>query len=470
MGAISRRPGRLAFLLAIVVSTGMAAELKDLSLVDAAKAQDAAAVQAIINQQSPVGVAKPDGATALHWAAHWDNLQIADLLLDAGADVNATNELGVTPLSLACINGSAPMVDRLLERGADANHALPTGVTALMTCARTGSVDAVRLLLDRGASVNEQETRWGQTALMWAIAENHPGVVATLVTAGADVDHRSRGEFTPLLFAAQQGNLESASLLLDAGTDVHQVGADGSAALLVAAESGHSDMVQFLLDAGADVNAIGAGRTALHAAVQHARPDIAARLLAGGADVNVRLLSRLPRVPGDLSSTSGPLSVIGATPFWLAAKFTDRGMMRLLVDHGADTRLASEDGTTPLMVAVGIGYVDGYDRYGRQRFDGDSARREENDLEAAKLALALGGDVSTVNQHGQTVMHGAAYLGSDSLVQLLADEGAEIAVADNDGRTPLSIADGFYVGGTFVIQESTAALLCQLGADRSERR
>ena len=122
------------------------------------------------------------------------------------------------------------------------------------------------------------------------------------------------------------------------------------------------------------------------------------------------------------------------------------------------------------MVAVGIGYVDGYDRYGRQRFDGDSARREENDLEAAKLALALGGDVSTVNQHGQTVMHGAAYLGSDSLVQLLADEGAEIAVADNDGRTPLSIADGFYVGGTFVIQESTAALLCQLGADRSERR
>ena len=439
----------------------MAAERKDLSLVDAAKAQDAAAVLALINQQAPVDVAQPDGATALHWAAHWDNLQIADLLLGAGADVdvNATNELGVAPLSLACIDGSAAMVDRLLDRGADANHALPTGVTALMTCARTGSVDAVRLLLDRGASVNEQETRWRQTALMWAIAENHPAVVATLVTAGADVDHRSHGEFTPLLFAAQQGNIESASLLLDAGTDVHQVGSDGSAALLVATESGHSDMVQFLLDAGADVNAIGAGRTALHAAVQHARSDIATRLLAGGADVNVRLRSRLPRVPGDLSSTSGPLSVIGATPFWLAAKFTDRGMMRLLVDHGADTRLASEDGTTPLMVAVGIGYVDGYDRYGRQRFDGDSARREENDLEAAKLALALGGDVSTVNQHGQTVMHGAAYLGSDSLVQLLADDGAEIDVADNDGRTPLSIADGFYVGGTFVIQESTAALL-----------
>ena len=119
------------------------------------------------------------------------------------------------------------------------------------------------------------------------------------------------------------------------------------------------------------------------------------------------------------------------------------------------------------MVAVGIGYVDGYDRYGNLRFDGDSARREQNDLEAAKLALALGGDVMTVNEHGQTVMHGAAYLGGNTIVQFLADQGAEIDRADNDGRTPLSIADGLYVGGTFVIQERTAELLRQLGAVQS---
>ena len=466
MGAISRRPGWLAFLVAIAVSTGMAAERKDLSLVDAARAQDASAVRTLVDQQTPVDVAQPDGATALHWAAHWDNLQIADLLIRAGADVNVTNELGVAPLSLACINGSAEMVERLLDRDADANHALPTGVTSLMTCARTGSVDAVRELLDHGARVNEQERVWGQTALMWAIAERHPHVVATLVAAGADIGHRSHGGFTPLLFAAQQGDVESAGILLDAGIDVNEVGADGSAALLVATESGHTDMVRFLLDAGADVHAIGTGRTALHAAVQAARPDIATVLLDSGADPNARLQSRLPRIAGDLSTLSGPMSWIGATPFWLAAKFTDRDMMRLFADRGADTRLTTEDGTTPLMVAVGIGYVDGYDRYGNLRFDGDSARREQNDLEAAKLALALGGDVTTVNEHGQTVMHGAAYLGGDSIVQFLADQGAEIDRADNDGRTPFSIADGLYVGGTFVIQESTAALLRQLGADQ----
>ena len=473
MRARPRQPGQLAFLLAVVTTTGMAAitamaaERGDLRLVDAARAQDASAVRTLVDQQTPVDVAQPDGATALHWAAHWDNLQIADLLIRAGADVNVTNELGVAPLSLACINGSAEMVGRLLDRDADANHALPTGVTSLMTCARTGSVDAVRNLLDHGARVNEQERVRGQTALMWAIAERHPDVVATLVAAGADIGHRSHGGFTSLLFAAQQGNVESAGILLDAGTDVNEVGADGSAALLVATESGHADMVRFLLDAGADVHAIGTGRTALHAAVQGARPDIATVLLDSGADPNARLQSRLPRIPGDLSTLSGPMSWIGATPFWLAAKFTDREMMRLFADRGADTRLTTEDGTTPLMVAVGIGYVDGYDRYGNLRFDGDSARREQNDLEAAKLALALGGDVMTVNEHGQTVMHGAAYLGGNTIVQFLADQGAEIDRSDNDGRTPLSIADGLYVGGTFVIQESTAELLRQLGAGRS---
>ena len=145
MRARPRLPGQPAFLLAVVTITamaavtGMAAERGDLRLVDAARGQDASAVRTLIDQQTPVDVAQPDGATALHWAAHWDNLQIADLLIRAGADVNVRNELGVAPLSLACINGSAEMVERLLDRDADANHALPTGVTSLMTCARTAA-------------------------------------------------------------------------------------------------------------------------------------------------------------------------------------------------------------------------------------------------------------------------------------------------------------------------------------------
>ena len=69
-----------------------------------------------------VNVSQADGATALMWAAHWDDLRTADLLIRAGANVNAANDLGVTALSLACTNGSAVMVERLLKAGADWNN------------------------------------------------------------------------------------------------------------------------------------------------------------------------------------------------------------------------------------------------------------------------------------------------------------------------------------------------------------
>ena len=213
-------PGRPALLLAFIGIAGPAAGQSALRLVEAVRAEDAAAVETLLSQRTPVDAAQPDGATALHWAAHRDNLAIADHLLRAGADVNATNELGVAPLTLACTNGSAAMVERLLARGADPNRALPTGVTPLMSCARTGSVDAVEGLLAHGARVNERETVRGQTALMWAVAERHAGIAAALMTAGAQVRARSHGGFTPLLFAARQGDAESARLLLDAGVNL----------------------------------------------------------------------------------------------------------------------------------------------------------------------------------------------------------------------------------------------------------
>ena len=458
------RARSLTWLLAFATGAGPAAGQPDLRLVEAARAQDAATVRTLLEQGAPVDSAQPDGATALHWAAHRDDLPVADLLIRAGADADATNELGVAPLSLACLNGSAAMVERLLAHGANANRALPTGVTPLMTCARTGNPDAVRRLLARGADVHAKESVRGQTALMWAVAERHAAVVAALIAAGADVHARSHSGFTPLSFAAQQGHLESAWLLLEAGADVREAAGDGSDALLVAVESGHAGMARFLIDAGADPNAAGAGRTPLHAAVQQARPDIAALLLARGADPDARLQRRLPRVAGQLGSTG---STIGATPFWLAAKFADLDLMRMLAEHGADTRLASRDGTTPLMVAAGLGWVDGEDRYGRLLFDADPARRERHDLAAVRLAVELGGDVGAVSASGQTAMHGAAYMGGDSIVRLLADLGARLDAADDAGLTPLSIADGLYVAGTFVTRPSTAALLRELGAERS---
>ena len=108
---VSKTVGRWIGPLVLVASVAAAAT--DLRLVDAVKNRDRAAARALLTQKIDVNIAQPDGATALHWAAHWDDLDTAELLIRARAQVNATNDFGVTPLSLACTNGSAAMVDKL---------------------------------------------------------------------------------------------------------------------------------------------------------------------------------------------------------------------------------------------------------------------------------------------------------------------------------------------------------------------
>ena len=123
----------VAVLIAIVGWMSAVAYAADLRLVEAAERNDAAAVEALLSEDGDVNAAQPDGATALHWAAHWDAVDMTGYLLRAGAAVDAVNELGVSPLSVACRNGSAEMVKTLLSGGADARAAEPSGETVLMT-------------------------------------------------------------------------------------------------------------------------------------------------------------------------------------------------------------------------------------------------------------------------------------------------------------------------------------------------
>ena len=167
----------------------------DLRLLDAVKRRDHQAVTALLSAKVPVDAARPDGATALAWAAYLDDTQIAEKLLGAGAKPNTADEYGETPLTLACANGNATLVRTLLAAGADANTARWDGETALMIAAGAGSVDAVNSLVARGANLNAAESRKGQTALMWAAAERHPEVVKTLIAQRRRCARRLQGRF-----------------------------------------------------------------------------------------------------------------------------------------------------------------------------------------------------------------------------------------------------------------------------------
>lgn len=454
----------------------------DLRLLDAAKSQDTQAIPALIQQHLDVNTPQGDGATALHWAAHWDDLPTAALLISAGANVNAADDDGVTPLSLACLNGSAPMTTTLLQSGADPNLARSTGETPLMTAAHSGNVEVVKLLVAHDANVNAKENTRGQTALMLAVAENHQDVARALIDSHADVKTRSKNRFTAFLFAVQQGNLTIAKMLLAAGADPNETAPDGiggdtnarrlfkpnteAGALLMAIDSGHQTMAQFLIDNGADVNQHGAGRTPLHSAIQHAMPDLVKALLAKGADPNLRLERPMPLLSRGLNALTGmQVSPIGATPFWLAADYGDAPVMRMLVAAHADPLLTTKDKTTPLMAAAGVDFIEGQDRYGRRWFRDTTMPIQLNALEAVKLALELGNDINAANNDGLTAMHGAAYMGSNLLVQFLFDHGAKLDVRNRRGWTPYFITQGIYIAGTFIDRKDTAALLQKLGAD-----
>jgi ankyrin repeat protein len=507
-------------LSALATTSATVEAAPDLRLLDAVRRQDRAAVRTLLQQHADVNAAQPDGATALHWAVHWEDIDATELLIKAGAKVDVVNDLGVAPLTMAAASGNGKIVALLLAAGADAEAALLSGETALMLASRAGSVDSVKALIARGASVNAAEQTRGQTALMWAVANRHPEVTAILLQHGADVHARSQvrkavynvggnrsagnaspdtplaevalGGSTPLLFAARSNDVESTRALIAAGADVNDAEADGNTALVIAVHSGNASVATLLLDQKADANAAPLGYTALHAAVlrgylrdrDEKNSDPAAglplvkALIAHGANVNARVAkgTRLRRWSHDFALLE---RWAGATPFWLASRFLELDMMRTLSAAGADINQATNDGTTPLMVAAGLGYsrASGTAAFIKTRRDfsyynadpTENATRipdeeERLSVEAVKLVISLGGNVKAANNAGDTALHGASSLGVNTVVQLLADSGADLNAKNNAGRTPLAVARRSTGVGETVVNEKTAALLRKLGA------
>ena len=407
----------------------------DTRVAEAAMRDDAAAVKALVARRADVNGAQGDGMTALHWAAERGDRDLTAVLLKAGASPAAATRIGRhTPLHVAAKAGYHEVVKLLVDAGADVKARTTTGAVPLHFAAASGSVEAVTMLVDRGADVNGREPQWGQTPLMFAAALGRTAVVKTLLARGADIgatakvvdisarnksdsaESRARnarvaavqrdlaaakaasagasagapaarparpraaaqdagnepeplgyadlvgaqGGLTALLLAVREGLQETAFALLDGGANVNQVsGSDRTSPLLMAAINGHFDLAAELLARGADVNlASDAGATPLYGVLnmqwapkaRHPQPahymqqkigylELAEALLKAGADPNARLHKSLwyTTYNRDLLSVDRT----GSTPFWWAAYTLDVPAMKLLLAYGADPSLCT---------------------------------------------------------------------------------------------------------------------------------
>lgn len=362
-----------------------------------------AVLAAITSPDIDLNAAEPDGSTALLWATYKVDHELVRALLKAGAKANVTNHYGSSPLTEAVKLGDVDLVRMLLDARADPNSPNQDNQTALMLASSLGSLKIAELLTAKGANVNAVESFRGQTALMWAAAENHPDVVDLLIAHRADVkvrakyddwprqmtsepraQYRQTGGLTALLYATRSGCYRCAVSIVKAGADVNQPNPDGITPLINALDNRSYDIAMFLLDKGANPSAWDMnGRTPLYVAVDMnsyrggngfgsgnfagfgelpgpPRPpnsakamDVVDRLLGMGVDPNHELTRMRPN--GNGRGRFADYMMRGGTgPLMIATLMYDDVAMKALLEHGAEVDVPNVFQITPLMGAAGM--------------------------------------------------------------------------------------------------------------------
>jgi ankyrin repeat protein len=389
-----------ALLVAVWATASPSAAGPDTTLLAAVSKGDVAAVRALVQQGADVNARQPDGTTPLHWATQIDDLAKATLLVKAGAKPNVVNRFGASPLSLAAASGNAEMLTLLLDAGADiaqAEAGLTDGQSLLMLAARTGNVPALTTLVKRGVDVNAVETRTGSSALMWAAVGNRRDAVRYLLEAGAEVDARSKQTSYPHTAAAVTNEKP---------------------------EPGVSYVGQTVLPKGHWTAVMYAAREGAH--------DAALALAQGGASLDER-------------------DPVGSTALIFAIINGHYDVARMLVEQGANPDVADNTGMTPLYAAVDMHTL--ASTFGRPDLEPTVVAGA---VDAVKMLLAHGAnpDAALSNRilkrvhnagdprlgAGATPFMRAARAADLTLMKILIDGGANPKAVQKNGTTPIMLA------------------------------
>ena len=389
---------RTIFAVAFWLAAAGTAAAADSSLAGEIQAGHRDAALKMITAGADVNAAQGDGTTPLHWAVYKIDVDLARALLQRGAKPDVTNNYGSSPLAEAVKVANPRLVEMLLDAGSNVEAPNQEGQTALMLAARAASLEVAELLVRHGANVNAKEKWRGQTALMWAADARSGALTRFLIAHKADVNaralandwptqmtgeprnqYRPTGGLSPLLYAARSGCTDCAAALLDAGADTNRPNPDGVTPLMVAIDNFAFDTAKMLFERGANPHVWDWwGRTALYTAV----------------DMNTYSLDAYAE------RTGPPIVTTKTTALELARLFLKAGVnpnpqldMHRPGRGGNSGRFVDEiitTGATPLLRAAA-----------------------SQDTEAVKLLLEYGGRIDVPNAMGVTPLMAAAGLGME---------------------------------------------------------
>jgi len=408
------------------------------------------AMELLIAKGGDVNVKNSGGQTPLFDAIEAGNGDLAELLISKGADVNIKNNSGQTPLDSALSHNHKGIVElliakgaegsihtavsfgdvndvrRCLERGADVNAKDKDGQTPLHVAADNKRKDVAELLLSHGADINAKDGK-GYTPLYYAIWKGDQDIVKSLVTKGADVSYTPKDDYPPLHYAVWIKDVNTVKLLVDHGAKFDVKDRFGCTAFRHAALQGNRDIVEIFASKGTDVSTLplaacvgnlarvrslveqGAdpnakdefGWTPLYWAASTGHEEVAAYLIGKGASVDVKTIDE-------------------RTPLHQAAQAGVAHLVEVLISKGVDVKARDAAGNTPLHGAA------------------EAGRRE-----VAELLIAKGADINakTTNEDVTTPLHRAAFAGHKEMVELLIARGADANIRDYRGRTALDLAE-----------------------------
>ena len=329
------------------------------------------------------------------------NLEICQLLINGGADVNIQDNDGDSPLLDAFkVNIVNLNIIRLLVETPNINVNIVdrNGRTALHLASGNGLTPVVQLLIDAGADLNKEDDG-NRTPLHYASLEGYIEIVQYLIDAGADVNKGDDGNRSPLHLSVYEGNKTVLEQLIKAGADVNKGDSTDSTPLHYAVYMGNKALVEQLIAAGADLNKGGDfGRTPLHYATDSGNERVIKYLIDAGSDVN--MLN---------NSNQSPLIIA------IEADEVNIDLIKLLIDTGANINFKDSQGDSPLILAGG-----------------------QEDLELMRVLLNTPNiNVNIVDRYGRTALHQAIISSNIEMCRLLIEYGADVNIQDNNGDTPL---------------------------------